>query len=167
MPTKRQRRSGGKARGRDQVRQLNAGQSAAAADDARRAAAARRRGAPGNAQAPWGSFPLTELVVLVALIMLVGGFFVSRRAKPIMIGTGLVLGSLAGLELSAVSTSPATAATPPARRGGGHAHLRRALRRRLGAAPRDLRRGALASGLRLVFRVCVPPPLWRCLQDQA
>jgi hypothetical protein len=55
----------------------------------------------GPPPAPWGSFPLTELVVLVALIMLVGGFFVSPPRGAIMIGTGLVLGSLAGLELSA------------------------------------------------------------------
>ena len=34
----------------------------------------------GLPPAPWGSFLLTELVVLVALIMLVGGFFVSCRA---------------------------------------------------------------------------------------
>jgi len=33
--------------------------------------------------------------------MLVGGFFVSPPRGAIMIGTGLVLGSLAGLELSA------------------------------------------------------------------
>jgi hypothetical protein len=46
---------------------------------------------------PWGSFPLVELVVLVALIMLVAGF-VTRRG-PLLIG-GLAVGSLAGLELA-------------------------------------------------------------------
>jgi hypothetical protein len=50
---------------------------------------------------PWGSFPLSELVVLLALILLVAGFFIQPPRGPIMIGTGLVLGSLAGLELSA------------------------------------------------------------------
>lgn len=50
---------------------------------------------------PWGSFPLSELVVLLALILLVGGFVVEPPRGPIMMGTGLLLGSLAGLELSA------------------------------------------------------------------
>ena len=81
MPTKRRAEAAAKARGRTQVPAADAGQSTAAADDARRAAApdgaARAGGKP--APAPWGSFLLTELVVLVALIMLVGGFFVSRR----------------------------------------------------------------------------------------
>ncbi|MGH2992588.1 MAG: hypothetical protein ACRDL1_03525, partial [Solirubrobacterales bacterium] len=50
--------------------------------------------------APWGSFPLVELVVLVAIVMLIGGFVVSGTQGAVMIGTGLVLGSLAGLELA-------------------------------------------------------------------
>ena len=39
--------------------------------------------------------------MLVALILLVAGFFVAPPQGPFMIGVGLVLGSLAGLELSA------------------------------------------------------------------
>lgn len=51
--------------------------------------------------APWGSFPLVELAVLVGLIMLVlGFFFVSGSRGPILIATGLALGSIGGLELS-------------------------------------------------------------------
>jgi hypothetical protein len=50
--------------------------------------------------APWGSFPLVELVVLVALVMLVAGFFVGGTRGALLLATGLVLGSLAGLELS-------------------------------------------------------------------
>ena len=38
--------------------------------------------------------------MLVAIVMLIGGFFVSGTRGVVMIGTGLVLGSLAGLELS-------------------------------------------------------------------
>ena len=38
--------------------------------------------------------------MLVALVMLVGGFVVSGTQGAVMVGTGLVLGSLAGLELS-------------------------------------------------------------------
>jgi hypothetical protein len=50
--------------------------------------------------APWGSFPLVELVILVALVMLFAGFFVQGDRGVVLIGTGLALGSLAGLELS-------------------------------------------------------------------
>jgi hypothetical protein len=50
--------------------------------------------------APWGNFPLVEIVVLVALVLLVASFFVgSSRRGPMLLG-GLALGSLAGLELS-------------------------------------------------------------------
>src|ERR687897_519456 len=58
-------------------------------------------GRSGTPSAPWGSFPLTELVVLVALVLLVAGFFVAPPRGPVMLGAGLVLGSLAGLELAA------------------------------------------------------------------
>lgn len=51
--------------------------------------------------APWGSFPLVELAVLVGLVMLVlGFFFVGGERGPILIATGLALGSIGGLELS-------------------------------------------------------------------
>jgi hypothetical protein len=50
--------------------------------------------------APWGKFPLVEIVVLIALVLLVGSFFVGpTRRAPMLLG-GLALGSLAGLELS-------------------------------------------------------------------
>src|SRR3712207_3872802 len=66
----------------------------------RRAGASPKRGADEPPPAPWGSFPLSELVVLVALILLVAGFVTEPPRGAIMIGAGLVLGSLAGLELS-------------------------------------------------------------------
>jgi hypothetical protein len=47
--------------------------------------------------APWGSFPLQELAVLVALVMLGIGLF---SGNPVAIAVGVVLGCLAGLELS-------------------------------------------------------------------
>jgi hypothetical protein len=59
--------------------------------------ARRRRERP---PAPWGSFPLVELVVLLAIAMLTAGFFVSGTKGITMIATGLTLGMLAGLELS-------------------------------------------------------------------
>lgn len=61
----------------------------------------RRPGPDDPPAAAWGSFPLVELVVLVAIVMLIGGFIVSGTQGNVMIGTGLALGSLAGLELSA------------------------------------------------------------------
>jgi hypothetical protein len=50
--------------------------------------------------APWGSFPLVELVVLVALLMLVAAFVTGGSRSTALLATGLALGSLAGLELS-------------------------------------------------------------------
>jgi hypothetical protein len=52
-------------------------------------------------EAPWGSFPLVELVTLVGIVLLVLGFFVVKGDRgALMIGVGVVLASLAGLELS-------------------------------------------------------------------
>jgi FtsH-binding integral membrane protein len=50
--------------------------------------------------APWGSFPLVEIVVAVALIMLAVGFFVEGSQGSTLLITGIALGALAGLELS-------------------------------------------------------------------
>jgi hypothetical protein len=50
--------------------------------------------------APWGSFPLVELVVLVALGMLIAGLVTKGDRGAALLVTGLALGSLAGLELS-------------------------------------------------------------------
>jgi hypothetical protein len=50
--------------------------------------------------APWGSFPLVELVVLLALILIVAGFIVRGERGGTMIIGGFALGSLAGTELS-------------------------------------------------------------------
>src|SRR5205085_5527959 len=89
---------------RDEARKRRA--EAMARDDGDAARAARRRRRPGKTAfedrppAPWGSFPLVEIVVLIALVLLVGSFFVdSSRRGPMLLG-GLALGSLAGLELS-------------------------------------------------------------------
>jgi hypothetical protein len=50
--------------------------------------------------APWGSFPLVELVVLCGLILVIAGFVVRGIQGTTMIAVGLALGALAGLELS-------------------------------------------------------------------
>jgi hypothetical protein len=50
--------------------------------------------------APWGSFPVVELVVLLALVMFVLGLIVRGDRGAVLLLAALVLGSLAGLELS-------------------------------------------------------------------
>ncbi|MGH2979263.1 MAG: hypothetical protein ACRDLQ_06470 [Solirubrobacterales bacterium] len=50
--------------------------------------------------APWGRFPLVELVILLGLGLLVAGFFVQGGRGLTMIAAGVALASLAGLELS-------------------------------------------------------------------
>ncbi|HET9119148.1 MAG TPA: hypothetical protein VFN72_01325, partial [Solirubrobacterales bacterium] len=63
-------------------------------------AARRRAGADHRPPAPWGDFPLSEIVVFVGILLLIAGFFVAPPQGFVMIGVGLALGSLAGLELS-------------------------------------------------------------------
>jgi hypothetical protein len=71
--------------------------------DARRRAAATtaRRGTREAPAAPWGSFPLTELVVLLALILGVVGFIrFNTHSGKVMVVCAMCLGSLGGLEVS-------------------------------------------------------------------
>jgi hypothetical protein len=70
-------------------------------DDRQRARAAKRRaGNEDRPPAPWGSFPLTEIVIFIGLVLLVVGVFVPPPQGFVMIAVGLGLGSLAGLELA-------------------------------------------------------------------
>jgi uncharacterized BrkB/YihY/UPF0761 family membrane protein len=67
------------------------------------APAPRRRPKPIEDErppAPWGSFPLVEVMVLIALAMLVAALIVDGPRSTALLVTGLALGSLAGLELS-------------------------------------------------------------------
>src|SRR4051794_5387561 len=50
--------------------------------------------------APWGSFPLVELVVFVGIVLLVVGFIMRGERGVTMIIAGMALASLGGLELS-------------------------------------------------------------------
>jgi hypothetical protein len=50
--------------------------------------------------APWGNVPLVELAVLAGIVLLVAGFIVGGSNGALMIATGAVLCSIAGLELS-------------------------------------------------------------------
>src|SRR5262245_3512223 len=105
MATKRQRRKRRRRqRGEDgapTARPQGAAEpSPVAVDDQRPVAAARRTGAKAPPPPPWGSFPLSEIVIAIAIVMLIGGFIVPAPRGPVMIGTGIALGSLAGLELA-------------------------------------------------------------------
>ncbi|CAA9504111.1 MAG: hypothetical protein AVDCRST_MAG45-1488 [uncultured Solirubrobacterales bacterium] len=60
-----------------------------------------RRGTGERPQAPWGAFPLAEIVVLLAIVLAVAGFLLRSERGTVMLIAGLVLGSLAGLELAA------------------------------------------------------------------
>jgi hypothetical protein len=51
-------------------------------------------------KAAWSPFPLTELVILLALVMLGIGFFSDGGRRGALIGVGVVLASLAGGELA-------------------------------------------------------------------
>jgi hypothetical protein len=71
--------------------------------DARRTVAPvmGRRGTRDRPPAPWGSFPLSELVVLVALVLGVIGFVnLDTHRGRVMVGAAMILGSLGGLEVS-------------------------------------------------------------------
>jgi hypothetical protein len=75
--------------------------------DARRQAAAttatRRRstGAREAPPAPWGSFPLTEITVLIALVFGIVGFIrFGTHSGRVLIAAAMCLGSLGGLEVS-------------------------------------------------------------------
>jgi len=95
MATKRQKR---KRRQRHSRSETAAVRPAAPASTPTPTPSARRTDGPPAA--PWGSFPLSEIVVVIALVLLIGGFIVAPPRGAVMIGAGLVLGSLAGLELS-------------------------------------------------------------------
>src|SRR5437764_6279495 len=49
---------------------------------------------------PWGNFPLVELLVLAAIGLFVAGLIVRGQRGGVMVVCALVLGALAGVELS-------------------------------------------------------------------
>ncbi|MFL5895326.1 MAG: hypothetical protein ACJ76Z_09440 [Thermoleophilaceae bacterium] len=82
-----------------------AGETRAERDARRRAAAAApvvaRRATRERPPPPWGSFPLSELVILLAIVLGVIGFITFDHPRGrIMVLAGMVLGSLGGLEVS-------------------------------------------------------------------
>jgi hypothetical protein len=62
--------------------------------------AVRRRAGRERPQAPWGSFPLSELVILVGIGVMVWGFASGTGKGQERVAAGLVLASLGGAELA-------------------------------------------------------------------
>jgi hypothetical protein len=69
-------------------------------DAARRAPAARRPPASERPPPPWGSFPLSELVILIGIAVMVWGFLSGRDQGEERVAAGLVLASIGGGELA-------------------------------------------------------------------
>jgi hypothetical protein len=90
MPTKRQRRK----------RRRRVANPAPAPAAPKPAVARPRRSADDRPAAPWGTFPLTEIVIFIGVVLLLIGFFIPPPQGFVMIAVGLGLASLAGLELS-------------------------------------------------------------------
>jgi hypothetical protein len=63
----------------------------------------RQRARPSSRERPappWGSFPLSELIILAGLVVLVWGLFSGRDGGGERVAGGLVLASLGGGELA-------------------------------------------------------------------
>jgi hypothetical protein len=58
-----------------------------------------RRRVDERPPAPWGSFPLAELVILAGIVLLVVGIF---SKSPTTLAVGVVLAALGGLEVAAL-----------------------------------------------------------------
>jgi hypothetical protein len=69
-------------------------------DAARREPSVARRSASQRPPAPWGSFPLSELVILIGLVVIFWGLFSGGDQGNERVGGGLVLASLGGGELA-------------------------------------------------------------------
>src|SRR5215204_5692874 len=69
-------------------------------DAARRAPATRRPPGLQRPPAPWGSFPLSELVILLGIGVMVWGFLSGADRGEERVAAGLLLASLGGGELA-------------------------------------------------------------------
>jgi hypothetical protein len=69
-------------------------------DAARSRPAAERRPTSQRPPPPWGSFPLSELVILAGIVVIFWGLFSGGDAGRERVGGGLVLASLGGGELA-------------------------------------------------------------------
>jgi hypothetical protein len=69
-------------------------------DAARREPARRRPAGADRPPAPWGSFPLSELVILLGIVVMVWGFLSGADRGEERVAAGLLLASLGGGELA-------------------------------------------------------------------
>jgi hypothetical protein len=69
-------------------------------DAARREPSPARRAASQRPTAPWGSFPLSELVILIGIVVIFWGLFTGGNTGNERVAGGLVLASLGGGELA-------------------------------------------------------------------
>jgi hypothetical protein len=86
---------------RDEARRARRAAAAAAGRD--RPKPGRRPGRPTTEErppAPWGSFPLSELVVLLGIGLMLWGLFSWKASGNLKFGAGLAIAGLGGLELS-------------------------------------------------------------------
>ncbi len=86
---------------RDAARRERRAEAAAAGKS--KPPARRRAGRPGideRPKPPWGSFPLSELVVLLGIVVIVWGALSDGDARNQRIAAGLVIAALGGLELA-------------------------------------------------------------------
>jgi hypothetical protein len=92
MPTKRQRRKRRRRLASDEARPPVPAPAPAAPP--------RKRSADDRPPPLWGTFPLTEIVIFIGVVLLIAGFFMTPPQGFVLIAVGLGLASLAGLELS-------------------------------------------------------------------
>jgi hypothetical protein len=93
---RRRKRRSGEYRAPTTRREARERKSSVAAPTSRRP----RRGGRERPPSPWGSFPLVEITILVALVLLIVGFFAGGTRGIVMILAGISLASLAALELA-------------------------------------------------------------------
>lgn len=84
--------------GRDAERRRRRAEAAAASGGASRRSG--RRGTGERPEAPWGRFPLAELVIVLAVVLGIVGLITWGEQGRIMLLAAFALGSLAGLELA-------------------------------------------------------------------
>jgi hypothetical protein len=91
---------GGSSRAqRDEARRQRA-EAAKSGGSTRTSHARGRRSIDDRPPPPWGNFPLSEIAVFVSIVLLIGSFIVRGDQGVVMFAAGLLLGTLAGLEVS-------------------------------------------------------------------
>jgi len=85
---------------RSRKRATGAGTTRAERDAARRERPRGRRSTDERPPAPWGNFPLVELLVLAGIVLMIWGVVSWDDDGNLRFGAGLAVAALGGLELS-------------------------------------------------------------------